>query len=126
MSNDYTNNLKFDAAGLITVVVQDFEDGAVLMVAYMNDTAVKRTIETGFSHFWSRSRQELWKKGDTSGHTQEVKEFRIDCDADCILLKVKQNGPGACHTGHRSCFYTDISGKELATKTFDDKKVYGK
>jgi len=118
--------LKFDDKGLITAVAQDEGDGTVLMVAYMNDTAIRATVETGIVHYWSRSRRELWKKGGTSGHTQEVKEIRIDCDADCILLKVKQNGPGACHMGRRSCFYRDITGKELDEKTFDEKKVYGK
>ena len=118
--------LKFDDNGLIPAVVQDYSDGMVLMVAYMNELAVRHTIESGIAHYWSRSRQELWKKGGTSGHTQEIKDFRIDCDADCILLVVKQNGPGACHTGHRSCFYRDISGNELDKKTFDDEEVYGK
>ena len=118
--------LKFDEKGLIPAVVQDAKDGAVLMVAYMNKKALKKTIETGYTHFYSRSRKEMWKKGDTSGHTQKVKEIRVDCDADCLLIIVKQTGPGACHTGHRSCFYRDISGKEIESKTFDDKKVYGK
>ena len=118
--------LKFDKKGLIPAVVRDAKDGVVLMVAYMNKKALKKTIETGYTHFYSRSRKEMWKKGDTSGHTQKVKEIRVDCDADCLLIIVEQTGPGACHTGHRSCFYRDISGKEIKSKTFDDKKVYGK
>ncbi len=117
--------LRFDEKGLIPVVVLDASDGAVLMVAYMNEETVKLTVESGYTHFWSRSRQELWKKGSTSGHTQKVKEIRIDCDADCLLVTVDQAGPGACHTGHRSCFYRDLTGKELDPKVFDDEKVYG-
>lgn len=124
--DDDIKRLKFDDKGLIPAIVQDYQDGMVMMVAFMNEIAVRRTIETGFAHFYSRSRKELWKKGDTSGHTQEIKEIRIDCDADCILLKVKQNGPGACHTGFRTCFYRDVTGKEIEKKSFDDKKVYGK
>ena len=121
-----TTKLKFDKKGLIPAVVQNAKDGVVLMVAYMNKKALKKTIETGYTHFYSRSRKEIWKKGDTSGHTQKVKEIRVDCDADCLLIIVEQTGPGACHTGHRSCFYRNISGKEIEPKTFDDKKVYGK
>ena len=118
--------LKFDEKGLITAIVQDAKDGAVLMTAYMNEEALKKTIETGYTHFYSRSRKELWNKGATSGHTQKVKEIRVDCDADCLLVIVEQSGPGACHTGHRSCFHRDISGKEIQPKAFDEKKVYGK
>jgi len=117
--------LRFDEKGLITAVVQDASDGAVLMVAYMNEEAVRLTAETGFTHFWSRSREKMWKKGETSEHVQKVKEMRIDCDADCLLVIVEQAGPGACHTGHRSCFYRDLSGEELDSKAFDDKEVYG-
>ena len=89
-------------------IVQDVENGDVLMMAYMNENSLKMTIETGFTHFWSRSRQEYWKKGGTSGDVQEVKEIYYDCDADTILVKVKQHGKGACHTGNRTCFYTKI------------------
>jgi phosphoribosyl-AMP cyclohydrolase len=77
-------------------------------MAYMNETSVKQTLETGFTHFWSRSRQKYWKKGETSGSVQEVKEVLFDCDADTLLVKVKQHGAGACHTGNRTCFYTNI------------------
>jgi len=121
-----TAKLKFDEKGLVPAIVQDAKDGAVLMVAYMNEESLKKTIETGYTHFYSRSRKEMWKKGETSGHTQKVKEIRVDCDADCLLVIVEQRGPGACHTGHRSCFYRDISGKELTPKAFNEKKVYGK
>lgn len=119
-------NVKFDDRGLVPAIVQDHETGEVLMLAYMNDEALKKTVETGFTHFYSRSRQKLWKKGETSGHTQQVKEILIDCDADTLLVKVKQNGPGACHTGHRSCFYRDIEGNEIATKVFSEEDVYGR
>jgi phosphoribosyl-AMP cyclohydrolase len=100
--------LKYDEKGLIPAIVQDIENGDVLMMAYMNENSLKTTIETGFTHFWSRSRQEYWKKGGTSGDVQEVKELYYDCDADTILVKVKQHGKGACHTGNRTCFYTKI------------------
>jgi phosphoribosyl-AMP cyclohydrolase len=100
--------LKYDEKGLIPAIVQDMENGDVLMMAYMNENSLKTTLETGFTHFWSRSRQEYWKKGGTSGDVQEVKELYYDCDADTILVKVKQHGKGACHTGNRTCFYTKI------------------
>jgi phosphoribosyl-AMP cyclohydrolase len=101
-------NLKYDDKGLIPAIIQDVDNGDVLMMAYMNETSVKQTLETGFTHFWSRSRQKYWKKGETSGSVQEVKEVLFDCDADTLLVKVKQHGAGACHTGNRTCFYTNI------------------
>lgn len=96
--------LKKDSNGLIPVIVQDAENGEVLMLAYMNEEAYKQTLREGVMSYWSRSRQELWRKGDTSGHYQYLKEIRIDCDMDTILVKVDQVG-AACHTGNRSCFY---------------------
>ena len=93
--------LKYDDRGLIPAIIQDVKDGAVLMLAYMNKDSVQMTIESGYTHFWSRSRQKFWKKGETSGHVQEVKEILYDCDADTLLVKVIQHGPGACHTGRR-------------------------
>ena len=117
--------LKYDANGLIPAIIQDAENSEVLMMAYMNKSSLQETIETGFTYFWSRSRQKYWKKGETSGHVQEVKAILYDCDKDTVLIKVIQHGPGACHTGHRSCFYTDISGKEIAEKVFSEKDVYG-
>lgn len=105
--------IKFDRKGLVPVVVQDASDGTVLMVAYMNEESLKLTLETGFTTFYSRSRQQLWKKGETSGNLQKVKEVLVDCDQDCILVKVEQQGQGACHTGARTCFYRDINGKEI-------------
>jgi phosphoribosyl-AMP cyclohydrolase len=118
--------LKYDTQGLIPVIIQDAENNEVLMMAYMNETSLQKTIETGFTHFWSRSRQKYWKKGETSGHVQEVKTIFYDCDKDAILIKVIQHGPGACHTGHRTCFFTDISGEEKAGKVFSEADVYGK
>jgi len=118
--------LKYDANGLIPAIVQDANSGEVLMVAYMNEEALKKTIETGYTHFYSRSRKKLWKKGETSGHTQQVKEILIDCDNDALLVKVHQNGPGACHTGHRSCFYRSLDGTEVSKKVFSEEEVYGK
>ncbi len=118
--------LKYDEKGLIPAIIQDVNTGEVLMMAYMNETALKKTIETGFTHFWSRSRQKYWKKGETSGHVQEVREILPDCDADTLLIKVVQHGPGACHTGHRSCFYINIKGEEVAEKVFSAEEVYGK
>lgn len=93
--------------GLIPAIVQDAENGEVLMLAYMNEESLARTLETGLATYWSRSRQEFWCKGETSGHYQQVEEIRIDCDEDTLLLKVRQTG-GACHTGHRTCFYRTL------------------
>jgi phosphoribosyl-AMP cyclohydrolase len=103
-----TIDLTFDDRGLIPAVVQDAETGDVLMVAWMNAESLRLTQETGYATFWSRSRQELWKKGATSGNLQRVQEIWVDCDADTLLLKVEPAGP-ACHTGHRSCFYRQLS-----------------
>jgi phosphoribosyl-AMP cyclohydrolase len=102
-----TMNLKFDLDGLITAVVQDVESGDVLMVAWMDAEAVRRTRETGEAFFWSRSRQELWHKGATSGNIMRVREIRVDCDADTLLLRVSPAGP-ACHTGERTCFFRTL------------------
>jgi len=115
--------------GLLPAIAQDEVTGDVLMLAYMNREAWKTTLETGHATYYSRSRQELWVKGSTSGHLQIVKEIRIDCDDDTILLKVNQIGGAACHTGHRTCFYRKVEdGGETATITdipvFDPKKVY--
>ena len=103
--------LQFDDQGLIPAVVQDADTGQVLMVAWMNRNALKLTIKTGDAHFWSRSRESLWYKGATSGNTQKVREIRVDCDADTLLLLVDPAGP-ACHTGEKSCFYRRLSAKE--------------
>ncbi len=99
--------LQFDEKGLIPVVVQDFYNNQVLMVAYADKEAVKKTLESGYAHYYSRSRKQLWKKGETSGHTQKVKQIFYDCDEDTLLIKVEQKG-AACHTNHRSCFYREF------------------
>lgn len=100
--------LKFDQNGLIAAIAQDFETHEVLMLAWMNAEALQKTLETGEAYYWSRSRQELWHKGATSGAVQIIKEIRIDCDQDAVLLLIDQNGAGACHTGRSSCFYRTI------------------
>ncbi len=109
--------------GLIPVVVQDAGTREVLMVAYANAEAVEKTRETGFAHFYSRSRKKLWKKGEESGHVQRVREVLVDCDEDCLLYLVSQEG-AACHTGYRSCFYRTIEGDIISEKVFDPSKVY--
>jgi len=124
---------KFGADGLITAVVTDAKSGDVLMVAHMNAEAVAKTIASGEAWYYSRSRQQLWKKGESSGHVQRVVELRVDCDQDALWLKVEQVGPGACHTGRRSCFYRAIKLGQMgsiklefrnADKTFDPQAVY--
>jgi phosphoribosyl-AMP cyclohydrolase len=124
---------KFDADGLITAVVTDAKSGDVLMVAHMNEEALRRTIASGEAWYFSRSRKALWKKGETSGHVQHVVELRVDCDQDALWRKVNQQGPGACHTGRRSCFYRAVPlGKSSAVtlefcdadKTFDPASAY--
>lgn len=99
------DDLRYDEGGLIPAVVQQHDTGEVLMVAYMNAESVRKTIETGRTWFWSRSRQQYWMKGESSGAVQDVVEVRYDCDGDCLLVLVDQHGPGACHTGERTCFY---------------------
>ena len=100
---------------LIPVIVQDIENGEVLMLAYMNKEAFEKTLSTGYAHYYSRSRQKLWKKGETSGNIQEVKKILLDCDSDTLLLKVSQTGP-ACHTGRKSCFYKDLKSGKITSK----------
>ena len=102
--------LRFGEGGLVPAIVQDVADGAVLMLGYMNAEAVRRTLSTGRTWFWSRSRQEYWCKGETSGDRQWVRDARYDCDADALLVVVEQEGAGACHTGNRSCFYRSFGG----------------
>jgi phosphoribosyl-AMP cyclohydrolase len=119
---------KFDAGGLIACVVTDVETGALLMVAHMDAQALERTISTGEAWFYSRSRQALWKKGETSGHVMQVSEIRVDCDQDVLWLRVEQVGAGACHTGRRSCFYRVlVRGGPNAPLTLafrDDERVF--
>ena len=104
-------NLKYDANGLIPAVIQDWTTNEVLMVAYMNAASLKKTVETGLTWFWSRSRQKFWQKGETSGNVQRVKDILYDCDQDTLLVKVEQTGP-ACHTGARSCFFRSFSDNQ--------------
>jgi phosphoribosyl-AMP cyclohydrolase len=124
---------KFDANGLVSAVVTDVRTGDVLMVAHMNEEALRKTIASGEAWYYSRSRGALWKKGETSGNVQRVIELRVDCDQDALWLKVEQQGGGACHTGRRSCFYRAVPlGKTGAVtlefrdadKRFDPEKVY--
>lgn len=123
------DQLKYDENGLIPAIVQDAENGAVLMLGYMNRSAVERTIKEQKVCFWSRSRQKFWVKGETSGHFQLVKEMYVDCDMDALLIKVDQIG-ATCHEGYRSCFYRrlDPNGEleVIAERLFDPKEVYGK
>ena len=105
LSPAFIDKLRFNEAGLIPAIAQDWLDGAVLMVAWMNREAIECTLRTNEVHYWSRSRQELWHKGATSGHTQTMRELRYDCDADVLLVTIEQTGDVACHTGARSCFY---------------------
>ena len=124
-----TAALKYDADGLIPVVAQDYKDGTVLMVAYMNKESLDLTLQTGRATYWSRSRKKLWKKGEESGNFQQVKSMAIDCDLDTIVIKVDQIGGAACHTGHRSCFYRERDGqnwKTVGQPLFDPKAVYKK
>ncbi len=123
--------VKFDERGLICAIAQDSASGDVLMQAYMNEEALKKTLETGYAHYWSRSRQCLWKKGETSGHVQKVLGLTFDCDKDCVLLSIEQTG-AACHTGSRSCFFNVEKEEEGAGVRFlselervvDDRKVH--
>jgi phosphoribosyl-AMP cyclohydrolase len=99
--------LRYDAKGLIPAIAQDAKTGEVLMMAWMNETSLRETLETGQVTYWSRSRQALWRKGESSGHVQKLVQMRVDCDRDCLLMQVDQIGP-ACHTNRRTCFYTAI------------------
>ena len=126
---------KFDADGLIVCVATDAASGAVLMVAHMNAEALARSIKSGEAWYYSRSRRALWRKGESSGHTQRIVELRVDCDQDALWLRVEQKGPGACHTGRRSCFYRAIPLGQKGAVTlefkdaergFDPAAVYGR
>lgn len=117
------------SGGLIPAIVQDFKSGDVLMLGFMNETALAETQRTGEVVFFSRSRNKLWKKGESSGHVLKVRELRIDCDADTILARVEAIGPGVCHEGYKSCFFRVLNDRGEATvterKTFSPEKVYG-
>ena len=121
---DIINQLKYDEKGLIPAITQDYKTDEVLMLAYMNEESVKKTLETGRAHYYSRSRQKLWLKGETSGHYQNVKSISMDCDGDTLLLKVEQID-AACHTGHRSCFFRKMevgADAPLNTDDLDENK----
>jgi len=116
------------ADGLAPAVVQDYSTGRVLMLGYMNEEAFRKTVETGFVTFYSRSRRKLWMKGETSGHRLVVKEISTDCDADAVLVKVEALGPGVCHEGYRSCFFRRLENGEWKvadTRAYDPAAVYG-
>jgi len=122
---------KFDDNDLITAIAQDSQSGQVLMVAYMNRQALELTIQTGYATYFSRSRQQVWKKGEQSGHVQKVKQILVDCDQDCLILKVTVDA-GQCHVGYRSCFYRALKQKSdnklefIADRDYDPKKIYRK
>jgi phosphoribosyl-AMP cyclohydrolase len=127
MVMNFVKKLSFNTEGLIPVIIQDFEAGEVLMMAWMNPEALEKTLDTGKTHFWSRSRKRIWLKGEVSGHYQLVKEIRVDCDEDVLLIKVEQV-KAACHTGYRSCFFRKVNEKGelelVAKKVFEPKKIY--
>ncbi len=125
----WIDDLKFNEQGLIPAIIQDAKYGDILMMAWMNRDSIKDSIKTGKTHFWSRSRQKYWMKGESSGNVQEIKDCYFDCDKDVLLFKVNQVGDAACHTGFRSCFYTHVDGEttsEVGKKVFDPEEVYGK
>lgn len=116
--------------GLLPAIVQEYHSGEVLMLAYMNSESWERTLQTGEAHYWSRTRQEIWHKGESSGHIQKIREIYVDCDNDTVLLRVEQVGGAACHTGYKSCFHKKIdrNGEEsiVGKKIFDPERVYKK
>jgi phosphoribosyl-AMP cyclohydrolase len=116
--------------GLLPAVVQEFQTGKVLMLAYINRASWEKTLETGEAHYWSRARQEIWRKGGTSGNVQKIKEIYVDCDSDTVLFKVEQVGGAACHTGYETCFHKKVSRDRRITlvgeRIFDPERVYKK
>lgn len=118
-----------DKSGLLPAIVQDHESGQVLMLAYINQLAWQKTLETGKAHYWSRSRNKLWLKGESSGHVQIIKSIAVDCDLDTVVFQVEQLGGAACHKGYRSCFYRTVEKEQLVIgedRVFDPEEVYGK
>jgi phosphoribosyl-AMP cyclohydrolase len=128
----WLNEVRWDDQGLVPVVAQDAADGSVLMLAYMNREALRKTAETGQAIYWSRSRKKLWHKGETSGHFQSVREIRLDCDGDALLLIVEQIGGIACHTGRHSCFFNRVGSETAGARSWsavepilkDPKEIY--
>ena len=124
--------LKLDfekCGGLIPAIAQDYKTNEVLMMAYINEESWQETLKSGYATYYSRSRRQLWKKGESSGHLQIIRDILVDCDLDTVIFKIEQLGPGACHTGHRSCFYRKVDGNELVEveeTVFDADKVYSK
>lgn len=128
MTPQWLAEVRFGENGLVPVIAQDAGSGEVLMFAWMNREALAETVRTGEAVYYSRSRARLWRKGESSGHVQKVRELRIDCDRDCLLLKVEQIGGIACHTGRRSCFYTRLeneSWREVSPVLKDPRSIYG-
>ena len=125
---DWLEQVKWADDGLVAAIAQDAASGKVLTLAWMNREALARTADTGFAHYWSRSRRKLWRKGETSGHVQKVREIRLDCDQDAVLLVVEQVGGIACHTGRHSCFFLRLDGDawtEAEPVIKDPKEIYG-
>ena len=129
MDTSWVETLKYDANGLVPAIIQDHADGTILMMAWMNKASLLDTLKTQKTHFWSRSRQKYWMKGEESGNIQKVQSVFYDCDSDVLLFKVEQVGKAACHTGHRSCFYRQVTEeglKDMGEMVFDPAKVYKK
>jgi len=120
---DDAPELAFDGQSLLPAIAQDVDSGEVLMLAYVTEEALAKTRETGLAHYYSRSRDELWQKGATSGNVQHVEEVRVDCDGDALLYRIRQEG-GACHTGYESCFYRTVDGEVVGERVFDPDDVY--
>ena len=121
--------IKYNEKGLVPAIAQDLKTGEVLMLAYINEESWKRTLETGKATYWTRSRQKLWVKGESSGNVQLVKEILVDCDEDTVIFKIEQVGDAACHEGYRSCFFRKVDGDQFTVvgeRVFDPKDVYGK
>ena len=130
MATSFIDQLKFNADGLIPAIIQDATNGRVLMMAWMNRASLEKTIESGHTHFWSRSRQKFWMKGESSGHVQKVRDVAFDCDGDTLLIQVEQTG-AACHEGYRSCFFRSAreAGSAVAEtepRLEDPAKIYGR
>jgi phosphoribosyl-AMP cyclohydrolase len=130
MSTTVWDQLKYNADGLIPAIIQDHASGRVLMLAWMNRESLEQTLQTGKTHFWSRSRRKFWMKGETSGHVQSVRDIAFDCDGDTLLIQVEQIG-AACHEGYRSCFFRSLSGGDSAVRITEPRlqspeEIYGK
>ena len=128
MNDDWLDQIKWTADGLVPAIAQDADSGRVLMMAWMNRESLQRTVECGEAVYWSRSRKQLWHKGESSGHTQKVQRIRLDCDADVLLLDIEQIGGIACHTGRQSCFFAELRDGQWVTVDpvlKDPREIYG-